>query len=257
MHSGAGSGPAAEPTAPSARGAASSPTADDAPAGEPGGPPAHGPSGRPGGGHERRGLEFERVVFFSDAVFAIAITLLALEIRVPELAPPAGDALAGALLDLIPGIAAYALSFLVIALFWMGHHRIFHFIVDYDYRLAWRNLFFLLGVAFIPVPTQVIARYGDLPLATMFYAATLAVVALLEFAVLHYAAGNPQLLRAGTSPRLAEYVGLRILAMAAVFGLSMPLALLNPSAAQLSWALIPLIQTALSRRYPDEHRQRE
>jgi TMEM175 potassium channel family protein len=231
----------AGPAAPSARETLSGATTEDAAA----------------GGHERRGLEFERIVFFSDAVFASAITLLALEIRVPELEAPAGDALPGAPLDLLPGIAAYALSFLVIALFWMGHHRIFHFIVDYDYRLAWRNLFFLLGVAFIPVPTQVIAKYGDLPLATIFYAASLTVVALLEFAIWHYASGNRQLLRAGTSQRLTEYIGLRVLTMAAGFALSIPLALLNPSAAQLSRALIPLIQAALSRRYPHEHRQRE
>jgi uncharacterized membrane protein len=250
--------PAADPAGRSAvSGIASSPPEDDA--GE--GPSAPGvmlgAGGRRRPGHERRGLEFERIVFFSDAVFAIAITLLALEIRVPELEAPAAAALPGALLGLIPGVAAYGLSFLVIAQFWMGHHRMFHFLVDYDYRLAWLNLFFLLGVAFIPVPTQLIARYGSIPLATVFYAATLALVALLEFFIWRYAAGNQQLLRAGTTARLADYVALRLLAMAAVFTLSIPLALYSPSTAQLSWLLNPVAQTALSRRFPDEHRLRD
>jgi len=103
----------------------------------------------------------------------------------------------------------------------------------------------------------VIARYGNLPLATMFYAGSLTVVALLELVVWRYAAANPRLLLAGTSKRLADYIGLRVLTMAVIFGLSMPLALLSTSAAQLSWWLIPVAQGALSRRYPDEHRLRE
>jgi uncharacterized membrane protein len=112
-----------------------------------------------------------------------------------------GPAAPGVMLGPTPSVAAYGLSFLVIALFWMGHHRMFRFLVDYDYRLAWLKLFFLLGVAFIPVPTQVIARYGSIPLATVFCAATLALVALLEFFVWRYAARNQQLLRAGTTAR--------------------------------------------------------
>jgi uncharacterized membrane protein len=209
------------------------------------------------GGHERRGLEFERIVFFSDAVFAIAITLLALEIRVPELEEPAAAALPPALLALSPGIGAYVLSFLVIGLFWIGHHRIFHRIVDYDYPLAWQNLFFLLGVAFVPVPTQVIARYGDIPLATVFYATSIAVVALLELNICRYAARHTALLRPGTTPRVMDYMGLRVLVMAACFVLSIPLALLSTTAAQLSWWLIPFVQAALGRRFPDEHRMRD
>ena len=71
---------------------------------------------------EEAGLNFERIVFFSDAVFAIAITLLALEIRLPEVEP---DALPHAILALVPEIAVYALSFLIVGLYWVGHHRTF------------------------------------------------------------------------------------------------------------------------------------
>jgi uncharacterized membrane protein len=206
-----------------------------------------------GTGHGRRELGFERIVFFSDAVFAIAITLLALEIRVPDLESPAA-ALPQALLGLAPATAAYVLSFLVIGLFWVGHHRLFSFVVDYDYRLAWQNLFFLLGIAFVPVPTQVISKYGNLPLATMFYAGSVAVVALLEFFVWRAAAARQtQLLRPGTTPRQVSYFGLRILAIAVVFVLSMPLALLSPLAAQLSWGLVFLVQAGLRSRYPEVH----
>ena len=86
------------------------------------------------------GVNFERVVFFSDTVFAIAITLLALEIRLPEVEV---DALPQAILALLPEIAVYALSFLIVGVYWVSHHRMFQYIVRYDYTLIWLNLFYV------------------------------------------------------------------------------------------------------------------
>lgn len=71
-------------------------------------------------------FDFERIVLFSDAVFAIAITLLALEVRVPEVD---ADALPQALLELLPRIGVYTLSFLIVGLYWVGHHRVFRYVV--------------------------------------------------------------------------------------------------------------------------------
>ena len=205
--------------------------------------------------HPGEGLDFERIVFFSDAVFAIAITLLALEIRLPIIAEPA--ALPAALAGLLPQIFTYVLSFLVVGLFWVGHHRIFRFITGYNYQFVWLNVFFLLGVAFIPVPTQVVGQYGDTPLGTIFYAGCLVVIGLLELLLWCYAAWGHRLVPADASPRLLRFLGLRILVGPVVFALSIPIALFNPYAAQASWALIVLGHAILRRRYPHEHQLRD
>lgn len=111
---------------------------------------------------ESHGLEFERVLFFSDAVFAIAITLLVIELRLPELAEGATDAsVADALGRLAPRLFAYGLSFAIIGLYWLAHWRRFQRIERTDHRLAVLNLVLLAFVALIPFPTGVIGEHGD------------------------------------------------------------------------------------------------
>src|SRR5688572_2585814 len=85
-------------------------------------------------------LGLDRIVFFSDAVIAIAITLLALDIRLPELDEPNGAALRDALWDLRPNYLSYLISFFVIGMYWQVHHRIFREVRRYDERLVWLNL---------------------------------------------------------------------------------------------------------------------
>ena len=72
-------------------------------------------------------LALERIVFFSDAVFAIAATLLALEIRLPE---TNNNSFSSALFALLPSIPVYALSFVVIAAYWVAHHRLFRLVIE-------------------------------------------------------------------------------------------------------------------------------
>ncbi len=117
----------------------------------------------------------ERLIFFSDAVFAIAITLLALEVRLPV---DAGDlsnqALLEKLLTIGPKYVSYIISFLVIGNFWIWHHARFRHIVRYDTRLFVLNLFLLMAVAFIPFPTEVISENGNRT-GTIFYALTISI----------------------------------------------------------------------------------
>src|SRR5215211_7689421 len=97
---------------------------------------------------DRRALQLERIVFFSDAVFAIAITLLVIEIKVPQLEHAASSRdFAVALIRLIPSFVGYFFSFLVIGAYWVGHHKIYGQIVDWNYGLIWRNVFFLMAIA--------------------------------------------------------------------------------------------------------------
>ena len=121
---------------------------------------------------DERGLD--RIIFFSDAVFAIAITLLALDIRLPPLPETAGNAdLLAALGHTWPQFLSYSISFLAIGMIWLAHHRTFRSVQRYDERLMLLNLFFLLLIGFVPFPTTVIGEYGN-TVSTVFYAATMA-----------------------------------------------------------------------------------
>jgi len=133
-------------------------------------------------------LQLERLVFFSDAVFAIAITLLVLEIKLPELPGRVTDADVGrALLHVAPKIVGFIVSFLVIAAYWEGHHRMFALIERVDRGLMWRNLLLLLTVSFSPFPTALFSEYPSLALPLRFYAISLAAVGVCSAMVWRYA----------------------------------------------------------------------
>src|SRR3954463_12583090 len=100
--------------------------------------------------------DVDRVVAFSDGVFAIAITLLVLSIDVPNVPD---DRLNDALRDLLPFVYTYALSFVIVGLYWLAHHRLFRSLERVDRTLLWINLLVLGVVALIPFPTEVLGRY--------------------------------------------------------------------------------------------------
>src|SRR4051812_17865526 len=97
-----------------------------------------------------------RVEAFSDGVFAIVITLLILDIRLPEV-----DAahLPGALRDALPHIVAYVMSFVIIGVYWISHHHALQRLVRVDGVLLWLNMLLLLFVSFLPFPTSMLGRY--------------------------------------------------------------------------------------------------
>lgn len=186
-------------------------------------------------------LSLERLIFFSDAVFAIAITLLALEIRLPSTdATLTNHELAKSLLEIWPKYLGYGISFLVIGSFWIGHHRKFQYIKRYDSKLLLINLIFLMVIAFIPFPASVISEFGNRT-ATIFYASVMVLASLLSAALWAYASNYNRL----TDPmkdsqnRLIE--SKRTLAISMVFLLSIGIAFINDDLAKLFWILIFVI----------------
>jgi uncharacterized membrane protein len=115
-----------------------------------------------------------RIEAFSDGVFAIAITLLILEVKVP--APPQPGqpfSLLSGLLSLWPSYFAYVLSFVTIGIYWARHHYIFVFYTKVDHPFILLNLLFLFSISFLPFPTDVLAQYirdsANQRVATIFY----------------------------------------------------------------------------------------
>jgi uncharacterized membrane protein len=103
--------------------------------------------------------ETARIEAFSDGVFAIAITLLIIEIGVPHVTGE--ESLSEALRDLWPSYGAYVLSFVMIGIYWANHHALFRLFVRSDHYFLILNVFFLMAIAFLPFPTAVLGEYLD------------------------------------------------------------------------------------------------
>ena len=182
-------------------------------------------------------IGMERLIFFSDAVFAIAITLLVLDIRLPT----AGDSLTDAelsqlLLGIWPKYMAYVISFLVIGMFWIGHHRKFRFIQRYDNRLLLLNVLLLMVIAFTPFPTTLISEYVNRT-ATIFCALVMILSSLLSFAIWWYASYNG-LIDPNLDQRKRRRETFGPLLVAGIFLVSIGLAYINGGVARLSWLLV-------------------
>src|ERR1700730_1545330 len=109
----------------------------------------------------KKEFQLERLILFSDAVFAIAITLLIIEIKVPDIHENVSDqVLLQALAHLIPKFIGFIISFLLIGLYWSIHHRMFGFVTSYDRKLLFLNLMFLFFIVLMPFSTGFYSEYA-------------------------------------------------------------------------------------------------
>src|SRR3954452_11047385 len=143
-----------------------------------------------------------RIEAFSDGVFAIAITLLVLEIHVPE---DAENGLGQALIDQWPAYASYIVSFFVIGIIWVNHHAVFDHLQRADRPLLFLNLLLLLFVAVLPFPTNLLATYmqeggADERVAAVVYSGTMTGMGLAFGALWTYASRHGRLLGETLSP---------------------------------------------------------
>ena len=206
-------------------------------------PPAS-QAGSPPEGHVEPGkpntaLGFERLLFFSDAVLAIAITLLAIELKLPESAAVlnSGD-LARHLIEMGGKFLSFFISFTVIGLYWLSHHRLFAYIRRYDATLLWLNLLFLLGITFLPFATGLLGSHIGFFLTRTLYAVTVAFIGLAQTLIWVYATRKHRLVDRELDARLIRVLALRSLVPPVVFLLSIPLAYLAPAIAPYFWLVL-------------------
>jgi uncharacterized membrane protein len=124
-------------------------------------------------------MSLSRFEAFSDGVFAIAATLLVLEIRVADLSNASTQKVWQELVNLLPHIFSYATSFIVIGVLWLNHHALFHFIKRVDRVSLTLNLFLLMCIAFIPSSTAIVGKYSAYPMVVSFYGLSLAITGLV------------------------------------------------------------------------------
>jgi len=194
---------------------------------------------------EKFGLE--RLFLFSDAVFAIAITLLAIEIRLPG--PTAGSAepdLASQLLLLIPRIIGFLFSFFLIGQTWIEHHRMGGFITAYRLGLLWWNLLVLCFVVMMPFVTSVLSEH-DSRSAVILYASAFTGLGLAKAAFWRYAVRHG--LTAGADPEAAS-ISRRVWATPLTAGLVVAAAAMDIPHAYYGFMLIPLAAYLLQKSQP-------
>jgi uncharacterized membrane protein len=203
------------------------------------------PSSREG----ETGRDRDRIVNLSDGVFAIAITLLILDIRVPNIPENmVSSQLLGALLSLWPKYLGYILSFVGISAFWIIHHSIFRPIRSYDRILLYLNFLFLMVVAFVPFPTSLLGEYGDHQLPVAIYAATLAVGRLLLTAIHWYSTRNDRLLGEPQDPATVRFFLIRGLTIPVIFLLSIVISFFSVSVAIWTWFVMLAVDTVVTHR---------
>ncbi len=187
------------------------------------------------------GLEFDRFVFFSDAVFAIAMTLLVVGIGIPHVA---SDNLEHALHNKSDEIISFFISFLVIGYYWLAHHRFVAQLVTIDTGFMVLNLAYLAAIAFVPFPTALVGVYNGHTVSVVLYAATLGAASFFEV-MMFVRAHRENLFRHEMSREAFRFNVLASSAPVVVFFISIPLAYVNTTLALSSWLIIFPIEWAL------------
>lgn len=146
-------------------------------------------------GTPRTGVSTGRLETLTDGVFAIAMTLLVLELRVPSL-PDAlvATRLVGEMQKLLPNFFSFVLSFVVLGVYWVEHHRAYRYIRRADHISIWLNIFFLLFISLIPFSAEMLGRYGDQEISVIIYGANLLASASLRYAMWAHATGKAHLI---------------------------------------------------------------
>jgi len=146
----------------------------------------------------KKEFQIERIAFFSDAVFAIAITLLIIEIKVPEIHGllVSENSFINAFALLTPRLFGFTFSFFIIGLYWFMHHKMFCYIINYNGKLIWLNLLFLFSIVLMPFSTAVYSEYSTSEYISLLspyvvYVANICLTGFINFLMWGFI-GNPK-----------------------------------------------------------------
>jgi uncharacterized membrane protein len=186
-----------------------------------------------------------RILAFSDGVFAFAITLLIIDVRLPAGISSAN--LGSSLIELWPNYLAFLLSFFVIGLYWSAHIRLFREITRYDQNLIWLNLLFLLFIVVIPFSTSVLSLHLFY-LSMTVYAILMACAGYMHTVLRIYAGSNHRLVSEESSALYIKRGILFSLFAPAGFTVSIGIAFFSPIAALIFWMVVFLVHFMFQRR---------
>jgi uncharacterized membrane protein len=199
--------------------------------------------------HQIAGRRLDRIAALSDGVFAIAMTLMVLEIHVPDPGPiHTEQELGTAFLALGPRLVTYLLSFLTLGIFWNGQQTQLNWFANSDWRLSWLQLVFLAAVALMPFSTSLLAEFITFRLALLVYWANIFLLGLILYVAWEYAS-RAGLLSTDAGASVGDAIRRRIVVAQALYAFG---ALLSIFSTYWSIAFIVLVQLnfAIAPRIP-------
>ena len=188
------------------------------------------------------GLSKHRIEALSDGIFAFAMTLLVLDIKIPKLPHEAVSAglLGPTLLALWPKFFSYLISFVVLGVFWVAQHGYAHFLKRTDRWLLWINLLFLMVIVCVPFSTDLLGDYPMQKVAVMIYGGNIMALGLTLYLQWWYATSGHRLVGRDLEPEMVRKGTQRMLGGAAVYGCAVLLALISPILSLILYAVIPV-----------------
>ena len=196
-------------------------------------------------------ISITRLEALTDGIFAIAMTLLVLEISVPQISShspeAAGAELSKRLSDLWPKIFSYVISFTILAIYWRGHHRQFHYIKHSDGFLVWTNIMFLMAVSFLPFSTSLLGEYINQQISVLIYGGNSIVIALLLYIQWKYATDHYRLVDKKLDPNIVRRLPRRVIIGIIAYLIAVGVSFINVQYSVFLFTLI-VISAALPNR---------
>ena len=186
-------------------------------------------------------LQIERLLFFSDAVIAIAMTLLIIEIKAPHITD--NNEIASSFNELIPKFISFFVGFIVIAIYWKAHHHLFGYVKKYTDKLIWMNLLFLLSIVLMPFSSAFYSENFNLNIPYAVYCINIMITGFLNCCLVRYISSEKANLSSVSGNHVwRRYYTLRSLVAPTVFLLSMLLSFYSAGLSRLCFILIfPLL----------------
>jgi len=191
----------------------------------------------------------QRLEALADAVFAIAMTLLVLNIAMPEVSQAAADKiLPKRLLELLPSFYNFTLSFLLLGIFWIIHHKQYLSISKSTGVLAWINLFLLMFVVLVPFTTELVDTYSNIMIAAILFNSNVFIISVIFFIQYKYAI-NQHLIDYKLSQSHIELALKKNMVIIPIAVVAMVIAVFKPSYSTLTYILIPFIIKYLENKF--------
>ncbi len=191
---------------------------------------------------EQRNADPDRLVVLTDGVIAIIITILVLDIKVPELG--SGQSLADSLTEVRPTFVSFVISFLLVGMFWTLHRQTFSQVRYIDHNAIWLNLLFLLSLSLVPFASSTLGEYSTEPVALHLYGVVLIAASLLRIGLNAYFQTHPGLLWQKSSKESRQLIGITTSAPIAVYVLAMVAANWSTTLSLILYFSIPLLYFA-------------
>lgn len=207
--------------------------------------------------HPARFLHKHRIEALTDGIYAVAMTILVLELKFPHGQEYATRAeFHEALAHLLPKFIAWLISFFILGTFWISHHRAFHFVKRVDVKLLWINMLGLLFASFLPFASSLVGEHAGFFVAQVIYAVNMSAMAMIAIWQINHLAANPEICDPPVPHYVVKAVRFRCSSIVAVAALAIAIALWNPYFGTTAFILMAVLGR-IGRRMEQRGAERE